>query len=68
MNKRTTLALLLGAASVPVENGLFVWDGALDFDNVNGTAPGPGFFPNNYDLALFGISQGAPPSAYFCHR
>jgi hypothetical protein len=47
---------VVGAPTVPTESGLQVWDGALDFDNVNGAAPGPGIFPNNYDMAQFGIS------------
>jgi len=49
-----------GAPTVPIESGFQVWDGALDFDNVNGAQPGPGIFGNNYDMAQFGISANYP--------
>ena len=48
-------ANIAGAASVPSEAGMLVWDGPIDFDNVNGKAPGPGFFADNYDLLNFGL-------------
>jgi hypothetical protein len=51
---------VVGAPTVPTESGFQVWDGALDFDNVNAAQPGPGIFGNNYDMAQFGISANYP--------
>jgi len=53
---------LRGAPIVPTEGGEMVWDGSMDFDNVSGTTTQPGFFTQNNDYAIFGVTLGYPSS------
>jgi hypothetical protein len=55
---------VVGAPQVPTESGFQVWDGALDFDDVFGTQPGPGIFGNNYDMGQFGITANYTADNY----
>lgn len=51
----------IGTPLVPSEGGLLVWDGAMDFWN-QGTTTASGYFLNNYDFNLFGMSANPPGS------
>jgi hypothetical protein len=49
-----------GAPSVQIESGQMVWDGVMDFDNVNGVSTQPGFFSFNTDYGVFGVDANYP--------
>jgi hypothetical protein len=48
------------ASQTGASGGFFSWPGAVDFSNISGKNPTPGFFPNNYDLFSFGIGANYP--------